>query len=472
MNLEQIAARAAEIDTELAELEARTEWSDEDRARFEALNAEITTLAEQRADIERRAELRARAANLANVEQPVGIPAVNVNRNADPYDLSTLRFGAPASELRGRARTAIERTDFIPDAAREAVTRKLDRVSDVRGVIPGLVLYTGNEHYQRAFHKGLAGRADLWTAEERAAVERTEEFRAAMSLTDANGGYAIPFTLDPTLILTGDGSSNPFRQISRVETITTDTWNGLSSAGVTASWDGENAEVSDDSPTFLQPTATTKKAQAFVQGSIEISQDYRNLAADLAMLFAAAKDDLEAAAFATGATGGNNPAGIVPLVVAYDSGSSIKTSATTDTFAVADVYNTQNQTPPRYRGRSSWVANNAIINLIRQFGTANNYHGFLVDLGAAQPSQLLGRPLFEASAMDGAIGGGAENYVLVNGDFSQFLIADRVGLAVEFIPHLFATGNNRPSGTRGWYAYWRVGTALLNGDAFTVLNVT
>jgi len=471
----QVVERAAAIGAELETLDAATDWSDEQRATFDTLTAELDALGNRRTDLARRAEVRRVAVDIAGAAE-VAVPTI-IRRTDDPFDPNTLRMYAPAAELRSRATAAIERTVAAGDgvltpAMAEAITAKMRTAKDPRGVIPGLVLHTGHEDYQRAFAKGLAGRTDLWTDAERQAVQRVEEFRAAMSLTDANGGYAVPFTLDPSLIFTGDGSTNPFRQVCRVVTITTDTWNGLSSSGVTASWDGEIAEVSDDSPTFAQPSAATKRGQAFAQGSIEIAADYRAIAGDLQGLFQQAKDDLEAAAFATGATGGNNPAGIVPLVVAFGAGSSIKTSAGADTFAVADVYATQNQTPPANRPRSVWFANNATINLMRQFGTANNYHGFLVDLGAGQPAQLLGQPLYESSAMDGVITGAAENYMLLHGQPDQFLIADRVGMSVEFIPHLFNTANNLPDGRRGWYCYWRVGTALLNGNAFTILNVT
>ncbi len=463
MTLAEIAARAAAIAGELEALDGIAEWTPEQRSQFDALNTELTGLEARKADIEARSRVREAARSLSSVE----MPHVAIRKTSDPYDLSTLRFGATPDELRGRARTAIERTDFIADEARQEIARKIDRVDDVRGVLPGLVLHTGNDAYQQAFVKGLAGRSDLWTAEERSAVARADEFRAAMSLTDANGGYAVPFTLDPTLILTNDGSTNPFRQACRVETITTDSWNGLSSAGVTASYDGSVVEVSDDSPTFAQPSITPKEAQAFVQGSIAISQDYRNLAGDLLTLFQDAKDNLEASIFATTAS-----YGLVPLVVAYDTGSSIKTSATGDTFAVADVYNTFNQTPARARSRGAWFANNTTISLMRQFATANNYHAFLVDLGAGQPTQLLGQPLYEASAMDGVINAGAENYMLVHGNPKSFAIVDRVGMSVEFIPHLFNTANNLPDGRRGWFAYWRTASGLLNGNDFTVLNVT
>jgi HK97 family phage major capsid protein len=63
--------------------------------------------------------------------------------------------------------------------------------------------------------------------------------RAALSLTPANGGYLVPFTLDPTIILTNAGSANPYRQYANVKTTATNDWNGVTSAGVSAEWTGE-----------------------------------------------------------------------------------------------------------------------------------------------------------------------------------------------------------------------------------------
>ena len=57
--------------------------------------------------------------------------------------------------------------------------------------------------------------------------------------TDAAGGFAVPFTLDPSIMLTSNGALNPIRQVARVFTIATDKWKGVSSAGVTASYDAE-----------------------------------------------------------------------------------------------------------------------------------------------------------------------------------------------------------------------------------------
>jgi HK97 family phage major capsid protein len=79
--------------------------------------------------------------------------------------------------------------------------------------------------------------------------------------------------------------------------------------------------------------------------------------------------------------------------------------------------------------------------------------------------------------MDGVITGAAENYMAIFGDFENFVIADRIGMTVEFIPHLFrqttaGAGFGQPTGQRGWYAYYRTGSAVVNTAAFKLLNVT
>jgi HK97 family phage major capsid protein len=84
------------------------------------------------------------------------------------------------------------------------------------------------------------------------------------------------------------------------------------------------------------------------------------------------------------------------------------------------------------------------------------------------PAQLLGRPALENSDMATIATG--DDYVLVFGDFDNYVIADRIGMAVEFIPHLFGS-NHRPTGQRGWYAYSRLGAESVNDAAFKLLKV-
>jgi hypothetical protein len=60
------------------------------------------------------------------------------------------------------------------------------------------------------------------------------------------GGFGVPVLIDPSIILTAQGSDNPFLRLCRVVDVTSNVWKGVSSAGVSWSFDAEAAEVSDD----------------------------------------------------------------------------------------------------------------------------------------------------------------------------------------------------------------------------------
>jgi HK97 family phage major capsid protein len=142
---------------------------------------------------------------------------------------------------------------------------------------------------------------------------------------------------------------------------------------------------------------------------------------------------------------------------------------------VSDVYRVMQALPPRYRAGAVWLAELSTINTIRQFATANNYHGFLTDLAGDTPPVLLGKRLFESSDMDAFAdidtAATEDNHVLLYGNFDHYVIVDRIGLALEFIPTLVGGSANFPTGERGWFAYWRVGADSIVDDAFRVLNI-
>jgi HK97 family phage major capsid protein len=206
-------------------------------------------------------------------------------------------------------------------------------------------------------------------------------------------------------------------------------------------------------------------ARGFVPISIEALEDEANVTANVAMLLAGGREVLEAAAFTNG-TGTGQPWGVVTRLTG--TGSEIA-SATADTFAIGDVYSLFGSLPTRYRRNASWLANTLIYNRVRQFDTAGGA-GLWTTLGNGTPAELLGRPAVEAEDMTGTITAAANNRIVVVGDFSNYVIADRIGMTVEFIPHLFGTTNGRPKGQRGWFAYYRTGADVVNTAAFRMLN--
>jgi HK97 family phage major capsid protein len=136
--------------------------------------------------------------------------------------------------------------------------------------------------------------------------------------TNTAGGYLVPTHLDPTLLITNSGSSNVMRQHAKVVTLTEGSvWHGVTTAGVTASWDGELVEVSDDTPAVATASITAYKAQSLVAASVDAFQDIAGLTQDVLELFADAKDRLEGAAHMTGS--GSQPQGLFTVINASSS---------------------------------------------------------------------------------------------------------------------------------------------------------
>lgn len=475
--LTKLRARLAEVREEMrtiAETDA-DELTEEQESRFAELERELEHDEDGEArgllaDIareEKRAALLEKAGKV-NVGEP-GADAKrsvpNVNTKTDPFGIEGVpSFGSKRdAEMRARALDVIERGGrFVSDAHRKQATAVVERMGYKPGVAE-LTLLRASDRYADAFLRTMAG--DDLTVEDRQALDQVRDLQRAMALSDVTG-VLVPSHLDPTVILSNDGTINPFRRISRVVQHNTNVWTGVTSAGVTASWDAEAAEASDDAPSFSNPTVTAYKANAFVPISYEAYEDLRGGEDDIVRMIVEEKDRLESVAFATG-NGTSAPRGIV---TALDANTNVEVATTTsNVFGLVDVYNVYEQLPARWRQNAQWVANLAIINDIRQFGT-DSLSTQTVDLTADGVTRILGKPVNESAEMDGTIGVAGTDDILIVGDFSQYLIADRIGLAVEFIPNLFGTTNARPTGQRGWMAHWRTGANSLVDTAFRLLQ--
>jgi HK97 family phage major capsid protein len=115
-------------------------------------------------------------------------------------------------------------------------------------------------------------------------VAAVQNEQRVMNLTDTAGGFLVPLTVDPAVLLTSNGSINPLRQIARVVQTATDAWSGITSAGVTAEWVAEADEVADASPTLANPSIPVRKGDAFVPFSFEIEGDAVDFLSELSRL--------------------------------------------------------------------------------------------------------------------------------------------------------------------------------------------
>jgi HK97 family phage major capsid protein len=462
LNREQTLARMDEINTELDRLTRFDKLTRQQEHQIIDFRDEWTELERHEAELHRDEQL-----NLIRSAASGGDPRYRVEAGAPsgrPYDESP-------GTVRSAALRAIDARRDAPDDARHRVATLLD---DARGheldTAARWTLTTISPAYERAvgklFRDPEHGHREF-DAEELAAFRDAKQLQRAMALSpDSAGGFLIPFTLDPAILLTSAGSVNPMRQLARTATTATDTWSGITSAGVTASWDAEAAEVSDDSPTLAQPVISVHKGAAFIAASIEVAAD-SNIATQVGALFTDAKDQLEATAMTLG-TGTGEPKGIITAVSAV--AGSVVTSAAT-ALTIADIYAVQNALPARWRPRAQWMANLSVINMARQLVAGSGLTTSIVD-DAANPPRMLGWALNENSVMDGTITATANDYLLLAGDFqSGFCLVDRIGAVVEFIPHLFGAAR-RPTGQRGWYMHWRVGSDVLVADSFRLLNLS
>ncbi len=461
--LKAIEQRQAAIRAELLQIEQddtdqdeatrsqNAQYTDTLLQEFDELEEERKPLAERMARLDRvvyaykdEADENGKKDNSKVERGSMDAPAFAPKR--DPFeDLNAVRDNrVPFREVRARALTAIERAGTmgkLDDTYAEAATVRAQRSV----AVAQHVLLTGSDEYQESF-------ADYMADPQRNAT------RAALSLTpSANGGFLLPYVLDPTIVLTNNGSLNPYRQLATVRQTPTNSWNGVTSAGVTAQWLAEATEVPDNTPTVGPINISTHKASAWVFGSYEVlrATDFAN---DLPRLFGDARDRLEEAAFTAG-TGTGQPKGVTTAAT------TTVTTASVGTYAVDDIYALTEAIPPRFRGgRPAIVASLPIINRTRRFDTT----GLWSNLGDGTPPRVLGLPIYESSSMASTVA--ANNKITVAGDFSQFTIVDGIGMSLLYEP-MVKGANQRPTGQSGWFVYWQTGADVTTPAAFRTLVV-
>jgi len=458
---DEIRTRMAAVRSDIDGLEQIEDATEEDHVRLDALLGEWDDLNTELEPLEEReqrvAQVRARAEQENNRVEPItGTPELVTRTNRDPFeDLESVRTGMTSpSDVRARAVTAIERyakrSDHwaLDDSGAEAATRLVEKSGAKFGTaVARQMLVTGSPEYLTAFESYLTDPGGFST-------------RAALSLTPANGGYLVPFTLDPTIILTNAGSANPYRQVANVKTTTTNDWNGVTSAGVSAEWTAEGAEAADASPTVGQLKITPQKADAYLFGSFEVLSD-SDFAQQLPELLADAKDRIEETAFAIG-TGSGQPKGVIPAGTSQNRAGTAAAGP-----AAQDVYALQAALPARFRGpraQNVWVANLNTINALRNVPKFTGSTESIVDDSGDVP-RMLGKPFLESTSVVGVFTTGSK--VLAYMDARQFYIVDRVGMSVVYDPIVLGA-NRRPTGQGAWYSFWRVGSDVSTATAVRV----
>lgn len=473
--IDELSSELEALRTEIKELDAleapAAEAPEADRTTYEdsmkRYDAALTEWDDKKADHDK---LVKRAADTEKVRQaslnpgsvvPSVAPSVIV-RN-DPFEnLSDLQWRSDKDpSLRDRALRAFEDTKHrgVSDSQLEALVDKIEH-------IPGAArhaLIVGSDAYRTAFTEVLKAQGGQALLD----PEQAEAMRTAMSLTSANGGYLVPTLLDPTLIHTGAATKDPIRAIATVKSGTVNVWNGVTVGNVTTYWTGEAVTTAEGSPTLAGPSVTARKLTAWLTGSYEVFED-TGLAGDLPGLITEAMGYKENTAFISG-DGTSAPKGVITAV--SGTAGSLVTCTTRGTFgtgSAVDVFAILNAVPTRFEDSSTWVANKATFNTIKQMSTASNGSYFWSNFQAGLGEPLLGSPIVQASDVSAAVTSGT--IVAVLGDFSRYVIYDRIGVQVEFVQNVFDQATGLPTGQRGYVAHKRVGGDVVDVNAFRLLK--
>lgn len=440
---------------------------------------------------DRLSRLRDRAeARLREHEHAVAVYSRNPNavqRWGDPGQLVTRGGWATApgadpslAQFRSAAMAMLDRhraNDVLSASAADRADAVL-RSGDPHALTARYLAAVGSPDYAVAFGKMLADPMTghlRFSAEEVGAVREVSaaaaaaEYRAGPMVTSATG-FPLPLTVDPSILITGTGAQNPIRGLARVTTVGTHDWVGVSAAGVTASYDQEGTEVSDDTPDLAAPKISTYRGTAWVPFTIEASQDWPTLQSEMARLIDDARNVLDSTMFLSG-NGTNQPFG----VLGGDSTYSLTTTqrvltATSANLAVADPWSLKAQIPPRFLARARFAGNPAMLDKIFRFVGGGNTTEPPQFAGMDRGGDFLGAgPAVEWSDLVTTTTTGSK--VLVGGDWATaYRIVDRLGMSAELVPHVFGA-SHRPTGSRGLFCFWRTGAGVTAANALRYLEV-
>jgi HK97 family phage major capsid protein len=467
--LAEIIDEAAELRDEVTALSELEELDEDQQARFDELIGDDSPIHELAAE-RGKAEGRLKVLDTYNAAAARGQEAVEVGEDRSVQFMKQTETAvdpltASRAEVRDAARKVLEtehKTQAVPlSDVNAAHIEKLvnKRSNNFDGdYLARRLLITETPEYRSGWAKALTQPVPAFSPEEANALN---QFRVAeQSLTSASGGYGVPVIIDPTILLTSGGASAPLLNVSRVEFITNDVWRGVSSAGVAFSASAESAEISASQATLAQPTVTPEKGTAFIPYTFEIEGDYPNLAGEMSNLLEVAYIDYVGEQTAVGA------AGMVGIFTAIDATASQEVNPTTDgALGPEDALVVWNALTERPRSRASWFMD---VTVESQLRTGADGYGTR-SLSSEGIGPLLGKQVLLSDYAPAFTGTTGASNLAILGDFNSFVIAQRVGMNIELVPHVF-TSNGLPDGTRGWLAWARIGSDAVVDEDFVLLQ--
>ena len=399
---------------------------------------------------------------------------------SDPERLMALPYGA----IRDQALRSIEKYGRhlapIEQDHLETLCRTRTAESDGRHFSRHIAL-TSSPAYRSAYEKSLRDPHPVFDGDEGAAINAwhqiayrpTAEERAAG--LGGTMGLGVPVLIDPTILIQSQDQAEILGVCGRV-LITTDAWKGVSSGCATLAFKSEGAAVADAAVTLAQPSIPIFSADGVFQASFELFADYPGLVDEVGDLFNAAWKDQASNYTSVGAgTGSSVPLGLFTAMSNQTTSPAHISVHSAGTLAAGDVRAVFAALPERYQLNASWLMSPSMVQAVAALAGPSVSAGLAphdyVPASQGQPARLLGRPVVVSSyAPSFANATSGQFNWLVCGDFSRYLVVNRVGTAREMIPNLPDQATGRPSGQRAYYYMVRWGAGLTDNLVFRILS--
>jgi len=253
------------------------------------------------------------------------------------------------------------------------------------------------------------------------------EAKAMQEDTDAEGGYFVPEEFINQTIHDPGVPGSQLRPLCTV--IRVSSKDGYVPTMGSATWAAiaEEAAFSDQTPTVGQVAFSLEKSGGLIKTTRELLEDSAvNLPALLTQIFQESAGRFED----VGIISGNNTTQYAGIM--SDGDVAFYTMANATSVVGADLIGTFYALNAQFRANGSWVMKSTIAALINSIAiTANGVHS-IPSLTAAPSDFILGRPNVTTDVVSG-LGGTitSTEKIAIFGDFRQYYIFDRVGMAIR-----------------------------------------
>jgi HK97 family phage major capsid protein len=345
--------------------------------------------------------------------------------------------------------------------------------------ISQFIAITSAEPYVSAFGKTLRYGMPGWDRTEARAVQVFREVRQHIegraAAESGSFGLAIPWLVDSTILVQVQDNAeilNACRQVS----ITTDAWHGVSSPGATLGFKGEGVLDVDAVVVLAQPTIPVFSAVGDFSGSFELFMDYPGLVDEVGSLFGSAYRDMVSNYTSVGAgTGSSVPLGLFTAMSNQTTSPSHIKVTSAGSLCANDVRAVFAALPERYQLNASWLASPSMVQAVAALAAPSVTNGLAphdyVPASQRQPARLLGRPVLVSSyAPSFANATNGQFNWMVCGDFSRYLVVNRLGASLELIPLLRSQTTALPTGERSYFYMARWGAGPVDDQAFRILS--